>query len=129
MIIIAKVPVWAIRFLLAAFFLFVGYWKALGPIEALAEHHAWVAGFPNWFARAIGWQEILSAATLLTPAFAATRNIAPLAAIALLVNQIGALAVHIIRGEGAAAGPQNLVLIALLAIAAFATQKIGDRPK
>jgi DoxX-like family len=111
---------WILRLLLAAFVAFVGYWKALGPIESLAEHHAWVAGFPNWFARAIGWSELACAAALLMPAYGEARNIAGRAAAILIVNQAIALGVHIYRGEAAMAAPQNLVLIALLSLVVWA---------
>lgn len=121
-----KIAAWAARVFLAAFFLFVGYWKTFGPIDALAEHHAWVAGFPALFARAIGWQETLCAAALLTPAFWATRLVAPFAPLVLLVNQIAALAVHAARGEAAMAAPQNLILITLLGFSAYLTHKFGD---
>jgi hypothetical protein len=104
-----------VRVLLAAFFAFVGYWKALGPIDALAEHHAWVAGLPVWFARAVGWSELACAAALVVSILGKLRRLATATAIVLIVNQLVALGVHLARGEAAAAGPQNLVLIALLA--------------
>jgi uncharacterized membrane protein YphA (DoxX/SURF4 family) len=105
---------WAIRILMAAFFAFVGYWKALGPYAALAEHHAWVAGFPAWFARAVGWSEILCSVALILPV-ARLRGSRPAAwaATLLVLNQAVALAVHVARDETAAV-PQNLVIIALL---------------
>jgi DoxX-like family len=105
--------------LLAAFFAFVGYWKAFGPIEALAEHHAWVAGWPDWFARTVGWSELACAAALVGSALAGLRTVAFWAALVLIVNQLAALAVHVSRSEAAAAGPQNLVIIAVLGLIAF----------
>jgi DoxX-like family len=107
---------WILRVLLAAFFAFVGYWKGFGPIEALAEHHAWVAGLPAWLARAVGYSEIACAAALLVPACVSTRRVALWSALVLIINQVVALAVHVGRGEAALAGPQNLVLIALLGL-------------
>ena len=103
-----------VRILLAAFFAFVGYWKALGPIDALAEHHAWVSGLPTWLARAVGWSELLCAAALVVSLSGKLRSLAFVTAIALIVNQLIAFSVHVARGEAAAAGPQNLALIALL---------------
>jgi uncharacterized membrane protein YphA (DoxX/SURF4 family) len=110
---------WILRILLAAFFVFVGYWKAFGPIEALAEHGAWVAGFPAWFARAVGWSEIIAGAALLAAATSRTRNVAQAAAAYLVLNQLVALGVHLSRGEVHAV-PQNLILIVLLALLFFA---------
>jgi hypothetical protein len=105
--------------LLAAFFAFVGYWKALGPIEALAEHHAWVAGWPDWLARTVGWSELVCAAALVASALAGLSNAVFWTVLVLIVNQVAALAVHVSRSEAAAAGPQNLVIIALLGLIAF----------
>jgi len=113
---VLKVLSWLLRILLAAFFAFVGYWKALGPIEALAEHHAWVAGFPDWFARVVGWSEIACAAGLIIPLKDDLRRVVVWAAVALFINQVVAMMVHFWRGEGAEAAPQNLVLMALLSI-------------
>jgi DoxX-like family len=104
---------------MAAFFGFVGYWKALGPIEALTEHHAWVAGGPAWFARAVGWSELVCAAALVGSSIAGLHRYVFWTALALIANQLVALAVHVSRSEAAAAGPQNLVIIALLGLIAF----------
>ena len=101
---------------LAAFFAFVGYWKAFGPIEALAEHHAWVAGWPAWFARAVGWSELACAAALAGASFTGRSRLAFWTALVLIINQLAALAVHVSRGEAAVAGPQNLVLLAVLGL-------------
>lgn len=125
MIIALRIASWAARLLLAAFFAFVGYWKALGPIEALAEHHAWVAHLPDWFARAVGWSEIACAAALLVPALPSTRTIAFWGAALLMINQLVALSVHSMRGEAAQAAPQNLMICALLALILFATRPQG----
>lgn len=116
---------WILRILLAAFFVFVGYWKALGPIEALAEHGAWVGGFPAWFARAVGWSEIFAGAALLAVATSRTRNAAQAAAAYLVLNQLVALGVHLSREEIHAV-PQNLVLIALLVLLYFAGRRPGS---
>lgn len=116
---------WGARLLLAAFFVFVGYWKAVGPYAALAEHRAWVAGMPECAARGVGWSEIICATALLVPSFARTRSVAFWAAVILLINQCIALAVHVARGEAAQAAPQNLILCTLLLFAAFTTRPQG----
>lgn len=125
MIMALKTLSWAARLLLAAFFAFVGYWKALGPIAALAEHHAWVAHLPDAFARTIGWSEIACAAALLAPGLSATRRVAPAGAVVLFVNQLIALGVHAMHGEAAQAAPQNLAICALLALIIIATHRQG----
>lgn len=106
---------WIARLLLAAFFCFVGYWKALGPMAALAEHRAWVAGFPEPLARTVGWSEILLGLLLLVVAVPRLRKASWWAAILLMVNQLIATAFHVARGEFDAV-PQNVVLVALLAL-------------
>jgi hypothetical protein len=111
--------------LLAAFFAFVGYWKALGPIEALSEHHAWVAGSPAWFARTVGWSEIACAAALAGSSRAGLGAAAFWSALVLSVNQLAALAVHVSRSEAAAAAPQNLVILAVLGLIAFQAHRAG----
>jgi len=111
--------------LLAAFFAFVGYWKALGPIDALADHHAWVAGWPDWFARSVGWSELACAAALVVASITGFGGLAFWTALALIVNQLAALAVHVSRSEAAAAGPQNLVLITVLGLIAFHARRAG----
>jgi hypothetical protein len=118
---------WIASILLAAFFAFVGYWKAFGPIEALAEHHAWVAGWPSWFARTVGWSELACAAALVAAAVAGLRSLAFWTAIILIVNQLAALAVHASRDEAAAAGPQNLVILAMLSLIALQAHRAGQR--
>jgi hypothetical protein len=115
--------------LLGAFFAFVGYWKAFGSIEALAEHHAWVAGWPDWFARTIGWSELACAAALVASSLAGLRNLAFFTALVLIANQLVALAVHISRGEAAATGPQNLVILTMLGLIAAHAHRADAGPK
>ena len=111
--------------LLAAFFAFVGYWKAFGPIEALTEHHAWVAGWPDWIARGVGWSELACAAALVVSSLVDLRQLALWTALALIANQLAALTVHASRSEVAAAGPQNLVLLAILGLVALQSHRAG----
>ena len=113
--------------LLGAFFAFVGYWKAFGPIQALAEHHAWVAGWPDWFARTVGWSELLCAGALIASALAGLRGVAFWTALVLIINQLTALAVHVSRSEAAAAGPQNLVILAVLGLIALHAHRVAPR--
>jgi DoxX-like family len=113
--------------LLAVFFAFVGYWKALGPIDALAEHHAWVAGWPDWFARSVGWSELACGAALVASTVPGFRGLAYWTAIVLIVNQLAALAVHASRGEVTAAGPQNLIILVMLGLIALQARRAHDR--
>lgn len=97
--------------LLAAFFGFVGWNKALAPLADLARHGAWTVHLPEWLGRLVGWSELALAAALL--AVPVRPSIARIAALALVANQIAAGLVHLARGETAAL-PQNAVLIVML---------------
>jgi hypothetical protein len=103
---------------LAAFFGFVGWNKAFAPLDDLARYHAWTVYLPEWLGRLVGWSEMLLAAGLLLILVPARRSLARIAALALIANQLCAAAVHALHGETAAL-PQNAVLIALLALAAW----------
>lgn len=122
-----RVLSWIACALLAAFFGFVGYWKALGPIEALAAHHAWVAGGPDWFARTVGWSELVCAAALVGSSIAGLSRAVFWTALVLMVNQLAALVVHVSRSEAVAAGPQNLVILTLLGLIACHAHRVGYR--
>lgn len=109
---------WLIRLAIAAFFAFVGYWKALGPISALIEHHAWVSGYPVWFARSVGWSEIICAVMLITPAIGKLRYVALTGVVTLFINNIVAFITHMSRDE-LHLTPQNVVIGALLLVLMF----------
>ncbi|WP_261936875.1 DoxX family protein [Sphingomonas bisphenolicum] len=96
--------------LLAAFFAFVGYMKATAPVSELAKYHAWTVHLPEWMGRTVGWSEIACAILLLVSAIRPRWG--RIGALALLINQLFAAAVHFSQGEIAAL-PQNGVIIAL----------------
>jgi uncharacterized membrane protein YphA (DoxX/SURF4 family) len=95
---------------LALFFLFVGYMKAVAPLAELAQHHAWTVHLIEPLGRAVGWSEIGCALLLVVGLFRPTAG--RIGAAVLLVNQIAAAAVHISVGEIASL-PQNAVIILL----------------
>lgn len=107
--------------LLAAFFGFVGWHKAFSPLAELAQHKVWTLALPELAGRAIGWSELalaLGLAAMLRPQL---RHLGRFSALALIINQAVAAAVHLSRGETDAL-PQNGVLVALLCLVAFATR-------
>ena len=106
-----------IAVLVAAFFAFVGYNKAIASLADLTRYGAWTIWLPEMAGRLVGWSEMLCAAGLLCIFSARFRNLARVAAIVLIVNQFVAAAVHASHGE-AGALPQNVVLIVLLALVA-----------
>ena len=118
--IIATALLWTAQALLAAFFGFVGFMKSFAPMAELATHHAWVAGLPPLLARSVGVSEMACALLLVIPGTARRpARWIPASAIALLLNQLVAVAVHAQRGELAHSVGQNVLLILLLAFVAF----------
>lgn len=105
---------------LAAFFAFVGWYKAFAPQAELLLHHAWTAHVPWWIGRPMGWTELAAAAALAagvtTRAWPATR----IAATWLALSQVVSAWVHVHNGEGGALG-QNLFLFASLGVIAWAS--------
>jgi uncharacterized membrane protein YphA (DoxX/SURF4 family) len=112
---VVAVLAWIARLLMAAFFCFVGYFKALGPWEVLVEHHAWVTALSPALARAVGWSEIALGVLLLAAVVASLRRASWWAAVILVVNQLCATWIHFSRQEFDAL-PQNVVIVALLAL-------------
>lgn len=94
--------------LLAFFFLFVGYMKAFAPLAELMQHHAWTVYLPEPIGRAIGWSEIGCGILLLIGIARPTAG--RIGAVALLLNQMVAAAVHGWMGEVHSL-PQNAVII------------------
>lgn len=104
---------------LAAFFAFVGYMKATAPLTTLAQHGAWTTRLPEAAGRIVGVSEIVGAALLLVGLLPGRARIGAASALILIVNQGVAAGVHAAAGEGHAL-PQNAVLVALLAVVAWA---------
>ena len=114
---------------LAAFFGFVGYMKTFAPLATLAQHHAWTVALPEWLGRAVGMSELLCAAALLAALALRGKLVwAERAAALLVINQIAAATVHLMRGE-ADALPQNGVLIGLLVICGFTARAWQGRAR
>ncbi len=103
---------------LALFFAFVGWNKAFAPMAELARHGAWTIHLPEALGRVVGWSEMVLATGLLFVLVPKTRQLARLAALALIANQVVAALVHAMHGESAAL-PQNAILIATLAFIAW----------
>ena len=108
---------------MAAFFAFVGYYKAFAPMEELARHGAWTAHVPEWIGRPMGWTELAGATAMLAAAMPVigwrAGGYAAIAAVWLALSQFISAGVHVTHGE-ASALPQNLFLfVALMGIAAL----------
>lgn len=109
---------------LAAFFAFVGWYKAFAPEAELLAHHAWTSHVPWWIGRPMGWTELAGAAALAAGvsvrAWPATR----VAAAWLAASQIVSSLVHVRNGEADSLG-HNLILFIALGLVAWA----GARPR
>ena len=106
-----------IAVVMAAFFAFVGYNKAIASLADLTRYGAWTIWLPEMAGRLVGWSEMLCAAGLLCIFSVRHRYLARVAAVLLIVNQLVAAVAHVSHRE-AGALPQNAVLIALLALVA-----------
>lgn len=85
---------------LGAFSLFVGYNKALAPLEVLREHSAWTVHLPVVLGRVIGWAEIAAAAVLILGLFAGRlARLGSWAAVWITLNHAAAAVVHVVHRE------------------------------
>ena len=96
----ANARLWIAQWLLAALFLFAGVMKLVMPIELLTQDTT----LPGLFLRFIGVAEALGALGLVLPGLLRIHTgLTPLAAAGLVVIMIGATAVTLAGGQGAAA--------------------------
>lgn len=110
---------WVLAGILAVLYLMAGSQKVYKSKETLLDAGlAWAKSFPAWAIKAIGALEIAGAVGLLMPALTKTSTLlAPLAALGLALLQVGAVVLHLRRGE------TNIIAmnIVLLLMAAAAT--------
>lgn len=98
---------------IAAFTLFVGYNKALAPMQVLVEHLAWTTHLPEPLGRAIGWVEVAtSLVLLLSIVLPRLKRAGLLAAAVIAFNHSVAVLVHIGAAEWSTLG-QSAVLVPL----------------
>ncbi len=113
------VAYWVVAGLLALFYLYSGGMKVVRSRESLLPMMAWVGSTPLSFVRTIGVLEVLGAIGLILPPLT---GIAPAlalaAAIGLALVQIGALILHVRRGETKVIG-LNIVLLVVAAVAVW----------
>jgi uncharacterized membrane protein YphA (DoxX/SURF4 family) len=110
---------WVVQILLALAFLMAGSLKVTQPIQKLATNMGWVNSLPSQAVRLIGTLEILGAIGLILPAVTGILPwLTPLAAVGLVLTMIGAMILHVQRGEFPSLGV-NLVLLALAAFIVF----------
>ncbi len=112
-----NVVLWVLAGLLAALFLFAGLGKLTQPKEKLlaqGSNMAWTEDFSDGPIKLIGALEVLAAIGLIVPALVKTATVlVPLAALGLVLLMIGAIVVHLRRGE-----TQNVIVNGVLLVLA-----------
>ena len=108
-----RLPAKAIAAVIGGFSLFVGFNKALAPLDVLRAHTAWTIHLPMPLGRTLGWLEIGAALVLIGSIFLPSKARAGfLAAAWITLNHAVAAVVHMIHREFGAL-PQSAVLITL----------------
>ena len=119
-----NIVLWIIQILLALLFLFAGVTKLFPTIIPMPPPppDAWMP--PMWFLKFIGLCEVLGALGLLLPGlFRRYQYLTVWAAIGLLIIMIGAVAVTVSMGIGAAVLP--LITGILCAFVAYGRSKLS----
>ncbi len=112
-----RVAYWIVAGLLALFYLYAGGIKVARSKDQLRPMMGWVDSVPLRLVRTIGVLEVLGALGLILPPV--TGIAAPLAlaaATGLALIQVGAMSLHLSRGEAAVIW-LNIVLLALAGVA------------
>lgn len=107
-----NVVLWVIAALLAAAFLFSGLFKLVLSREKYVATQEWAADSPPWAPHVIGALEVFGAIGVILPAVVDIVTVlVPLAAAGLALVMIGAVAMHLHRGEYAALAPSGVLLV------------------
>lgn len=116
-----NITLWAVQGLLAFVYLAAGGLKVVRPREQLVASGRldWMKDNSDAVVKAIGAVEILGALGLILPGLTGIAPIlAPIAAVGLVVVQIGAIRVHLTRNERQPL-PVNAILLLLAAFVAI----------
>jgi uncharacterized membrane protein len=108
------ISLWAVQALLALFFIYAGVTKLTTPLDQLSKMMPWTGAYPSLVPVA-GIADLFGGIGILLPAL--TRiwpRLTLLAAVGLLVLQVLAMGLHLMRGELMVV-PMNVVLLALVA--------------
>jgi hypothetical protein len=107
------VAYWIVAGLLALFYLYAGGLKVLRSPDQLRPMMGWIDAVPLRLVRTIGVLEVLGAAGLVLPPLAGiAEGLALAAATGLALIQVGAISLHLSRGETRLIG-LNIALLAL----------------
>jgi len=111
------VAYWLVASLLALFYLYAGGLKVLRSPDQLRPMMGWVDIVPLRLVRTIGVLEVLGALGLILPPLAGVAaGLALAAAAGLALIQVGAISLHLRRGEAKLIG-LNIALLALAGVA------------
>jgi hypothetical protein len=114
-----EIAYWIVGALLAVFYLYSGGIKMLRSKDQLRPMMGWIDTVPLALVRGIGVSEVLGAAGLILPPLTGIAVVlALLAAVGLALVQVGALVLHLRRGEVKLIG-LNVVLLVLAVVAAW----------
>ncbi len=116
-----EAAVWIVQIVLALAFFMTGLMKLTQPIDKLQERMSWVESInPRSLVRGIGLLEVLGALGLILPAVTEILPaLTPFAAAGLVLTMIGAITLHIRRGDSAGYLIANIVLLVLAAFVAY----------
>lgn len=118
-----SIVLWVIQGLLALAFLAAGFMKVTrskDQMKEAGERMAWVDDLSEMQIRAIGVLEVLGALGLILPILTGILPIlTPLAAVGLILTMLGAIMLHVRRGDGAQAIMVNVVLLLLAVFVAY----------
>ena len=107
---------WILTALLAVVYLFSGAKKVFQSTDQLRPMMGWVDDVPLWLVRLVGVLELLAVAGLVLPPLTGVAPVlAVAAAVGLVLVQIGALVLHLTRGEVKDVWP-NVALLALAGV-------------
>ncbi len=92
---------WIAQILLALIFTSVGAMKISQPIAKLSENMGWINDFPSLFVRALGIFEIAAGLFIILPRIikALPLNLITYSSYAIIIVMVGAIGVHVKRGE------------------------------
>ncbi len=111
---------------IAGFSLFVGYNKALAPMEVLVEHLAWTMHLPVAIGKAVGWLELLAAIVLILSLFLRRLYRAGFyAAVWIALNHAVAAVVHVSAREWSTLTQSAIVISLCLVLAWLCARRMG----
>ncbi|WP_432838291.1 DoxX family protein [Dactylosporangium sp. CA-092794] len=113
-----NIALWVVAGLVAAGFLFSGVFKLVLPREKYVAAQPWAADAPLWAPTVIGVLEVLGAVGVILPAaIGVVPVLVPVAAAGLVLVMVGAVVMHLRRGEFPALAPSGVLLILAAVVA------------